>query len=196
MSLVRRVARPLLASVFVTSGLEQLRDPAPKAPVAERAAPAVRQLPYVGEVDAAALVRVNGGVQAAAGSLLALGRLPRVSALALAASVVPTTLSAHRFWDVDDPAQRKQQQTHFLKNLSILGGLVIAAVDTEGRPGLRWRSQHTAEHAKAAARRTRREARLAARAAESAGKAKAARATVAARKATGSARKATKKAGR
>lgn len=164
MSLVRRIARPLLASVFFTSGLDQLRHPGPKAPVAEEVAPKVARLPAVGEVDAETLVRVNGGVQLGAGGLLALGRVPRVSALALAASMVPTTLGAHAFWKLDDPTSRQQQQTHFLKNLSILGGLVIAAMDTEGRPGLGWRTRHGAEHARKAARRTRREARMAAKA--------------------------------
>lgn len=185
MSPVRRIARPLLASVFVTSGLDQLRQPGPKAPMAEAVAPKVTQLPAVGEVDAETLVRVNGGVQLGAGSLLALGRLPRLSALALAASMVPTTWGAHAFWQLEDPAQRQQQQTHFLKNLSILGGLVIAAVDTEGRPGMGWRTRHRAEHARKAARRTRREARLAAKSKQAKAKATPAKAGKAARTAKG-----------
>ena len=36
-------------------------------------------------------VRLNGAVQMVAGTLLALGRFPRLSALALAATLVPTT---------------------------------------------------------------------------------------------------------
>ena len=42
----------------------------------------------------------------------------------------------------------------------MLGGLAIAAMDTEGRPGLVWRAGHALEHAEMAAERTRREARL------------------------------------
>jgi hypothetical protein len=49
-------------------------------------------------------------------------------------------------------------------------GLLLAAVDTEGRPGMVWRTRHATEHAGAAVRRTRREARLAARAARTAAK--------------------------
>lgn len=194
MSLVRRVARPLLASIFVTSGVDQLRQPAPKAPVADDAVDKVgRQLPYIGETDPETLVRINGGVQLGAGSLLALGRLPRLSALALAASTVPTTMAAHRFWEFDDPAQRQQQQIHFLKNLSILGGLVIAAMDTEGRPGLGWRARNTAERARTAGRRTRREARLAAKSAKTAASGKAAKAATSTKAAaTGKAAKAAK----
>lgn len=126
----------------------------------------VGQLPYVGDTDAETLVRVNGAVQLGAASLLALGRLPRTSALALAATLVPTTLTEHRYWEAEDPAQRERDQNHFLKNLSLLGGLIIAALDTQGQPGLGWRTRNTAERARKAARRTGREARMAAKAAK------------------------------
>ena len=162
MSLLRRVARPMLASMFVTGGLDALRDPGPKGPPAMDVA---TRLPGVPEWDAELLVQVNGGVQVGAGLLLALGRVPRLSALALAASLVPTTAAGHRFWEYDDAAQRRQQQIHFLKNVSMLGGLLLAAVDTEGRPGVGWRARHASEHAGAAVRRGRRESRLAAKAA-------------------------------
>lgn len=166
MSLLRRVARPMLASMFVTGGLDALRDPGPKGPAAtDVASRVVPRLPGVPEQDAELLVKVNGGVQVGAGLLLALGRVPRLSALALAASLVPTTAAGHRFWEYDDAAQRRQQQIHFLKNVSMLGGLLLAAVDTEGRPGVGWRARHASEHAGAAVRRGRRESRLAAKAA-------------------------------
>ena len=40
---------------------------------------------------------------------------------------------------LEDPAQRTQQRLHFFKNVSMLGGLIIAAGDTEGKPGVAWR---------------------------------------------------------
>jgi uncharacterized membrane protein YphA (DoxX/SURF4 family) len=49
--------------------------------------------------------------------------------MTLATSLVPTTFGGHRFWEISDPAQRAQQQVHFLKNAAILGGLLIAAFD-------------------------------------------------------------------
>ena len=52
--------------------------------------------------------------------------LPRLSALALAGSLVPTTLGAHRFWEQQGPAAT-QQRTQFLKNAAILGGLILVA---------------------------------------------------------------------
>jgi multidrug efflux pump subunit AcrA (membrane-fusion protein) len=87
-------------------------------------------------------------VQVLAGSLLAIGKFPRLSAAALAASLLPTTAAGHRFWESDDKQERSQQQIHFLKNLSMLGGLLIAAGDTAGNPSLAWRGRHAARTAK------------------------------------------------
>jgi uncharacterized membrane protein YphA (DoxX/SURF4 family) len=169
MTLVRRLARPCLASMFVVGGIDALRTAPAKVPAAEPVAPPLAaKIPYL-PTDTEQLVRINGAAQVAAGLLLATGRFPRLSATVLAGSLVPTTLAGHRFWEEEDEAQRKQQRMHFFKNLSMLGGLLLAAVDTEGRPGLAWRAQHAAHHVstgtKRAARTTRRESRLAARAA-------------------------------
>lgn len=173
MMLLRRIARPLLASMFVTGGIDALWNATSKVPVAEDVAASVAErAPGMPTNDTETLVRLNGAVQLAGGMLLALNRVPRLSALALAASLVPTTAAGHRFWEADDDARRTQQQIHFFKNLSMLGGLLLAAADTEGQPGLAWRARHRAEHAGAALHRGRREARLAAKTA----RAKAARA--------------------
>jgi hypothetical protein len=67
--------------------------------------------------------------------------------------MVPTTYAGHPFWQEKDPDIRRQQRTHFLKNLGLLGGVMLAAVDTEGRPGLAWRARRAARDAKREARR-------------------------------------------
>jgi putative oxidoreductase len=36
-----------------------------------------------------------------------------------------------------------------MKNVALLGGLALAAIDTEGRPGLAWRASHAGQAAKA-----------------------------------------------
>jgi len=141
MTLVRRLARPLLSSIFIAGGLDSLRNPGPKVPAAEDvAAPIAARIPGIPVGDTEQLIRINGAVQVGAGALLALGKLPRLSALALAATLVPTTAAGHRFWEETDPSARAMQQIHFLKNVSLLGGLLIAAVDLEGRPGLAYRA--------------------------------------------------------
>jgi putative oxidoreductase len=150
--LVRRIARPLLASSFVYGGIDTLRNPQSRVPgaapvVDQIAATADQQLPVQVPRDVEQWVKIDAGVKVAAGSLLALGKLPRLSALALSASIVPTTLAGHRFWEHDDPKERFGQLSHFLKNLGLLGGLLIAAVDTEGRPSVGYRARRAAAKA-------------------------------------------------
>ena len=57
------------------------------------------------------------------------------------------------------------QRIHFFKNASMLGGLLLAAVDTEGKPGVAWRARRAAadvrREATGLAKDARREARLA-----------------------------------
>jgi uncharacterized membrane protein YphA (DoxX/SURF4 family) len=138
----------MLASIFAVQGYDTMRHP---ERVSGRAEPVVRPLaeriPAVpGKTEEA--VRLNGAVQFAAGSMLAMGLLPRLSSLAIAATLVPTTLAGHRFWEAEDEQERAQQRIHFLKNLAIFGGLLIAAADTAGRPSLAWRSRHAAHSAR------------------------------------------------
>ena len=83
-------------------------------------------------------------MQVAAGSTLALGIFPRVSALVLGASLIPTTLAGHRFWEQPNDGAKAQQTIQFLKNVAMFGGLLFAAADTGGRPSVPWRVKRTA----------------------------------------------------
>jgi putative oxidoreductase len=154
--LVRRLARPLLASSFIYGGIDTLRNPKSRvpgaAPIVEQiTGVADKQLPVQVPRDVEQWVRIDAAVKVGAGSLFALGKFPRLSALLLAGSIVPTTLAGHRFWEHDDPKERFGQLSHFLKNLGLLGGLLIAAVDTEGKPSVGFRAKRTAERAVAGA---------------------------------------------
>ena len=149
MTITRRLARPMLASVFVSAGIDVLRNPGPRAKMAEPLTSAMSSVLPIPD-DTELLVKINAGVQIGAGLLLATGRAPRVAAAALAASIIPTTAAGHRFWEESDPARKAQQQIHFFKNLSILGGLILAAFDTEGAPSLTWRAKQAIESTTAA----------------------------------------------
>ena len=139
MTMTRRIARPLLAAPFVSGGVDTLRSPDARVEKAEAVAPQIAErLPLPNETHQ--LVRINAAVQVGAGVLLSVGRLPRVAAAALAASLVPTTFAGHRFWE-EEEARRAQQQIHFLKNVGLLGGLILAMFDTEGAPSLGWRAR-------------------------------------------------------
>lgn len=169
MTISRLIARPLLASIFVAGGVNALRNTdahAEKAkpitdkvvPLARRAAPG---LPI--PTDARTLVRLNAGAQLLAAAALATGRAPRISATVLAASLVPTTAAGHAFWAETDPQVKAQQRLQFVKNTSILGGLLLAGVDTDGRPGLAWRARRAATDVRRETRRLARDARREAR---------------------------------
>lgn len=141
MSISRRVARPLLASMFIAGGLDAARNPESKVKAAEAVAQPLKDTFPMLPDDTATLVKLNGIVQVGAGTLLAIGRYPRLAACVLIGSIIPTTYAGHRFWEELDDETRKQQQTHFLKNLGLLGGLILAALDTEGAPSLGWRAR-------------------------------------------------------
>lgn len=151
--LVRRIARPLLASIFISGGISALRNVEGHAsvatPIPEKAA---RALPINLPDDSEQLVRIDAAVKVGAGTLLALNKFPRICSILLAGSLVPTTLAAHRFWEEDEPAARQAQQVHFFKNLGLLGGLMLAAVDTEGRPSVGWRARRAVHNASDATR--------------------------------------------
>jgi uncharacterized membrane protein YphA (DoxX/SURF4 family) len=126
---VRTIARPLLASVFIASGLDVLANPEPRATVAKPVVDKVASVVPFGPSDPVDAVRLNAAVHLGAGVLLAAGVMSRLAALALAVSMIPTTVAGHPFWEVDDPVKRSQQRTQFLKNTAILGGLLAVALD-------------------------------------------------------------------
>ena len=138
MSLARRAARAALAASFISGGIDQIRNPQPKAapasPIAKPIADRVPQLPN----DPESLVKLDGAIKVVGGLGLIVGPFARPAALLLAGSLVPTTLAGHRFWETTDPDQRVSDRVEFFKNVSLLGGLLITALDTGGRPSVPW----------------------------------------------------------
>ena len=127
MRMIHLLTRPLLAALFVVGGIDVLLNPDPRAklaaPVVEQVGRAASTVP----LDPLNAVRANAVTHIVAGSMLGMSILPRLAALTLAASLLPTTWAGHRFWELEEPTQRAQQRTHFLKNVAILGGLLDAA---------------------------------------------------------------------
>ena len=164
MPVLRALARPMVAAVFVVQGFDTVLHP---GKYAESAAPVVKPItslvPQLPDQTEQA-VRLNGAVQLAAGALLAIGRFPRLSAFALAATLVPTTLAGHRYWEAQDKQEKAEQRTHLLKNASMLGGLLIAGADTAGKPSLAWRGRHAAKTAKHDAKLVRKTAKASSKA--------------------------------
>lgn len=124
---MQTLARPLLAGIFVAGGLNSARQPESKVPPVEKLAKKALGERANSLPPLPTLIRADGIVKAVAGSAMAVGVAPRLSALVLSGSLVPTTLAAHDFWDLKDPAARAQQQIQFLKNAGLLGGLLLVA---------------------------------------------------------------------
>ena len=142
------IARPLLSVAFIGQGVDALRNPKPAAEAARPAIDGMRKLPDpVGPnvpTDAETFARVNAAVQVGGGLLLATGKMPRLASAALAFTVIPGSLGGHMFWNQADPERKADERRAFMTDLSLLGGLIIAAVDTEGKPSLGWRGRRAA----------------------------------------------------
>ena len=147
MSFVRFLARPMLASSFVLAGMDKLRNADDTAtqlsPLLSRAADA---LPF--QTNEKTLARVIGGTQVGAGVCLALGKFARLSATLLAVISALTGYVEWRSADTSSKEGRDARRKQLLKNVSLTGGVLLAAVDTAGKPGLAWRAEHLASDAR------------------------------------------------
>ncbi|MDQ6846965.1 MAG: DoxX family protein [Candidatus Dormibacteraeota bacterium] len=122
MGLLRFLARAMFAWIFLSAGVKTITDPGRRPELVAKALP----LP-----EPTLMVRINGGLMVAGGVALALGIKPRLAALELAATLVPTTYVGHQFWNQTEPAARSNQLIHFNKNLAIIGGLLTFALTEE-----------------------------------------------------------------
>lgn len=127
-TVLRSVGRLLTGSTYALLGLDAFRAPGARVEQAAGTIAAMRKVVPL-PADDELVVRGNAAAQAVAGTALALGRAPRLAALILLGSLVPTTLAGHAFWKIDDPAARKLQRVQFLKNMAMLGGLLFAVCD-------------------------------------------------------------------
>jgi uncharacterized membrane protein YphA (DoxX/SURF4 family)/gas vesicle protein len=147
--LIRRIARPLLSVAFIGQGVESLLNP---KSAAEAAAPAVDGLQALPDSVARSLpddpqtfAQVTAAVQIGGGLLLATGKLPRVASAVLAVTVLPANFGTYAFWNETEPERKAELRRGFLKDLSLVGGLMIASADTAGKPSLGWRGRRAAE---------------------------------------------------
>ncbi|WP_328315653.1 DoxX family protein [Streptomyces sp. NBC_00388] len=141
MAVLRRIARPLLATPFIAEAGHALRSP---RRLATGTAARAQQLGVTVD-DPLRLVRITAAVQIGAGGALALGRFPRTASLVLAASLVPATLAEHAWWKEEDPELRKDQRSLFARRVGLFGALLLAAADTHGKPSAAYRARTAAQ---------------------------------------------------
>jgi uncharacterized membrane protein YphA (DoxX/SURF4 family) len=112
--LERRVGQALLGALFIKLGFDAAVDPGPR----------VDKAAALGLPNAELAVRGNGAAMVVGGAALTLDKLPRLAALGLIASMIPTTLAGHAFWDFHG-AERKAHEIQLLKNAGLVGGLLL-----------------------------------------------------------------------
>ena len=151
MTLARVIARPLIASSFVFSGVDRLRNAGATAPQLKPVLAGVNKVvPSTASVtgNEKLVGQVLGATQVGAALLLGIGRFSRVAALLLTVTATVNTLVDYRSADASSAEGKKARRTQLLKNLSLIGAVLLAAVDTNGRPGLAWRAGHLASGAR------------------------------------------------
>ena len=138
MSFLHFVSRSLLAGYFIADGLKAVVDPEPLVPGAEPLASKVgeyadRYLPpdlvrFV-PTTTQTLVRFHGITQAAGALMMVTGIFRRAGAAIVVAAYVPKVIIARR--DCPD-------RLSFLRELALLGGALVEAGNTQGKPNRAW----------------------------------------------------------
>jgi putative oxidoreductase len=116
------VGRFLLAAIFLISGFFKVAAYSQMVGMA-----AAKGLPLAGAAIAcAAALEILGGVAILAGFKV------RIVSWALFLYLIPTTFLFHNFWALRG-MERQDNMVHFLKNLAIMGGLLLLADGGAGK---------------------------------------------------------------
>ena len=118
---MRAFSRLLLSGIFIYGGWNAFLQPGGR----------VNAVAKAGISDAQRAVELNGAAMVVGGTMLALGIAPKLAALFLLASLIPTTIVGHPFWKEEAEAGRKNQLTQFFKNLGLMGALLLILADRE-----------------------------------------------------------------
>jgi len=141
--ILRRIARPLLAAPFVYDGVRAVLWPADNITKWRQKLPEDQ----VTDDQVHLIARAHGIANVGLGTLLALGVLPRVSAVGLAFLAIDEAWIGNPF-DGDAKGLRGERTEKFIESLGRAGAALIAGADLEGKPGARWRIQ-AARHERA-----------------------------------------------
>lgn len=143
--MIRKLARPMLASVFIRDGVDALRDTTARIAETETVLSGLRGVMPAGyrgyvPADPELVARSLATTKVAAGSLFALGKAPRTAAAVLALTHLPSLLG-NCFWNAQTEEEKNSKRGGFLTDTALIGALAILTQDTEGNPSLRWRAQ-------------------------------------------------------
>jgi putative oxidoreductase len=119
------VGRILLGAIFLVSGFAKLTD----------SSGTVAHMVAAGVPAASTLVWIAGVAEVLGGLSLMTGLLARVGGIGLALFVALATYYFHAFWNLEG-AERLPQMVNFMKNLAIIGGLLLLVAHGPGRYSL------------------------------------------------------------
>jgi len=160
MALVRRIARPLLAAPFIFEGVRTALRPEREIDVYPQAFEAVdsalAKTSAPGFVDVRALIRASGAVAAGAGIMYATNRCPRAAAATLLVTTSVGWAGRRRVWELRGQ-ERVQEIQSILSDAGLLGGVLLAVVDHDGRPSLGYQMNQFVERSQKKAQQKQRE---------------------------------------
>ncbi len=113
--MIQATVRLLLSGIFIYGGWGAFSNPGRRPKMVEAAG-----IPRPEQA-----VVLNGGVMILAGLFLSIGIAPKLAASLLIGSLIPTTLVGHAFWKEEPGPQREMQMLQFLKNIGLIGGLLM-----------------------------------------------------------------------
>src|ERR1051325_4231134 len=109
------LGRAIFGGFFIQNGLRHFRE---NKSLSQYAA-------SKGVPNAEAAVAASGALVLAGGLSVLAGAKPRQGLAAILGFLLPVTLQMHRFWDVQDPGQRMNEQVNFMKNTAIMGAALM-----------------------------------------------------------------------
>jgi putative oxidoreductase len=121
--MLRQLGHLLLSGIFISGGWAAFSEPGGR----------VKKVAEVGIQEPDVAVEANGLLMVICGAMLGLDIAPKLAALGLIGSLVPTTVVGHAFWKEESSQGRQGQWTQFLKNLGLLGGLLMVLGEKRSR---------------------------------------------------------------
>ncbi|MCI9889716.1 hypothetical protein JT358_14830 [Micrococcales bacterium 31B] len=159
---VRLLARPLLAAKFIAENVRGVQDPQSAVGSLER----VVSIAYVrvtgqqpSETVMLNITRATSAAGVVGGGMLALGILPRAGAVIVAGVAISRLVASTDLAD-KTMAERGDALLERLGDASAIGGVLLAAVDTAGKPSLANRARQAGKEAKLHAAIAKRDAAL------------------------------------
>jgi len=119
--MLRTLGHLLLSGIFISGGWAAFSKPGGRPQLVATA----------GIPEPEMAVELNGAIMVIGGTLLGLGIAPKLAATVLIGSLIPTTIVGHTFWKEETGTGRQNHLTQFLKNLGLIGGLLMVLAEKD-----------------------------------------------------------------